>query len=75
MINKSEEVRKLLKSGNVDEALKIGKSFNKGDKVLLSDIKRGYDASRNPNFYIQLKMNPEELYKKAIAALSKLVQL
>lgn len=73
MINKSEEVRKLLLEGKEDEALRIGKTFRKGNKQLINDIQRGYDASRNPNFYIQLKLDPTKLYHKAIESLKMLV--
>ena len=45
MINKTQKIRELLELGYVDEALKIGKTFRKGDKTLLYDIKRGFDAS------------------------------
>lgn len=73
MINKTDKVRELLANGLVDEALRIGKTFRKGDKDLINNIQRGFDASRNPKFYLQLKMNPDELYQKAIESLKLLV--
>lgn len=73
MINKTDKVKELLINGLEDEALRIGKTFRKGNKELIDNIQRGYDASRNPKFYIQLKMDPEELYNKAINSLKQLV--
>lgn len=73
MINKTDKVRELLAKGLVDEALRIGKTFRRGNKDLINDIQRGFDASKNPKFYIQLKMNPDELYNKAIESLKLLV--
>ena len=73
MINKSEKVRELLKEGLFDEALKIGRGFRRGDKKLIDDIRRGWDASRNPVFYNQMGMNPQALYEKAIESLKLLV--
>lgn len=73
MKNKSQEVKKLLKENKYDEALSIGKTFRLGDKKLIDDIKRGWDASRHPEFYSQLGMNPVELFDKAINSLTLLV--
>lgn len=73
MRNKSEEVKKLLKENKYDEALSIGKTFRLGDKKLIDDIKRGWDASRHPEFYSQLGMNPVTLFDKAIQSLKELV--
>lgn len=73
MRNKSEEVKKLLKENKYDEALSIGKTFRLGDKKLIDDIKRGWDASRHPEFYSQLGMNPVKLFDKAIQSLKELV--
>lgn len=73
MKNKSEEVRNLLKEGNFDKALSIGKTFRRGEKNLIDAIQRGWDASRNPVFYNQLGMNPQELYEKGVQSLKLLV--
>ena len=73
MINKSEQVRNLLKQNKIYEAMRIGKTFRKGNKTLINDIQRGWDASQNPSFYKQLGMNPESLYKKGIESLRSLV--
>lgn len=73
MKNKSEEVRKLLQENKYDEALRIGKTFRKGNKELIDSIQRGWDASRNPEFYSQLGMNPIKLFDAAIQSLEKLV--
>ena len=75
MKNKSEVVRQLLNQAKYDEALRIGKTFRIGNKGLLDDIKRGWDASRNPEFYSQLGMNPVKLFDKAIQSLELLVGL
>ena len=75
MISKTDKVKELLKQGKNDEALRIAKSFRNGDKELIDDIRRGYDASRNRQFYFQINMNPDELYNKAINSLRRLVQL
>lgn len=73
MESKTDKVIKLLREGEFDKALQIGKTFRRGDKQLVSDIQRGWDASRNPSFYNQLGMNPQALYEKAIESLKLLV--
>lgn len=73
MESKTDKVIKLLQEGNFDKALQIGKTFRRGEKHLIDAIQRGWDASRNPVFYNQLGMNPQELYEKGIQSLKLLV--
>lgn len=73
MKNKSEMVRILLNQNKIYEAMRIGKTFRKGDKQLIKSIQKGWDASQNRTFYLELGMNPEELYKEGINSLKQLV--
>lgn len=73
MKSKTDKVIDFLKEGDFDKALQIGKTFRRGDKKLIDAIQRGWDASKNPVFYNQIGMNPQELYQKAIDSLKELV--
>ncbi len=72
-ISKTELVKEYLAKEEYEKALRIGKTFRKGDKQLIADIQRGWDAIKNQEFYKQLKLDPNQLYNKGIESLKKLI--
>jgi len=68
--SKTESLKKALASGNVPEALSLGRNFKIGfTPNQIDQIRRGYECTVHPAFYRQLKFNPDEEIKKAFNTL------
>jgi len=73
MTNKSQEIRDYIESGEYEKALRIGKTFRKGEKEDLSRIKRAYECYTNERFYKQLGYDIDVEKQEGLVCLKKLV--
>jgi len=71
VIAKSDQVRQALAEGRDIDALRIAKGF-RALGPHKTTIQRGWDALQNPGFHRQLRRDPEQLVRAAVAALRTL---
>jgi hypothetical protein len=66
--SKSELIKSALAEGNMAAALRLASRFHdrSSDTVV---FKRGFDAYRYPDFYLQLRKDPDQLVAAAVALL------
>jgi hypothetical protein len=68
--SKTESLKKALASGDVPGALSLGRNFKIGfSPEQIDQIRRGYECTVRPDFYKQLKYNPENEITQAFSIL------
>lgn len=68
--SKTESLKKALAAGDIPGALSLGRNFKIGfTPEEINQIRRGYECTVRPDFYRQLKFNPDMEIEKAFNTL------